>query len=196
MSVSLTFSAVLLAGGRSSRMGTDKALLPCGEEALWRRQWRVLEEAGAEEIFLSVRPEQTWVPDALTGCVVRDAKADAGPLAGIASALARCRASHLLVLAVDLPRMEPAWFAELARHCAPGVGAVGRQAGFFEPLAAIYPSELRAAAQVALERGENSLQRLLAEAGGTMRVREITYKEAPWFANWNQPGAGDPQDQA
>lgn len=166
-------------------MGSDKALLPCDGEALWMRQWRVLEQAGAAEIFISAREDQTWVPRDLT--VVRDTVPDAGPLAGIAAALACCRGSHLLVLAVDLPRMEPAWFTRLAALCKPDRGAVGRRAGFFEPLAAIYPRSLRPEAEAALACGEFSLQRLLGSAASRMAVHEISVAETPWFTNWNEP---------
>ncbi len=141
MVVSPSFSSVLLVAGRSVRMGRDKALLDCGGEPLWRKQWRVLEQAGAGEIFLSVRPEQDWVPSDVT--TLADPVADAGPLAGITAALARCRTTHLIVLAVDLPQMTPKWFNQLAADCAPGRGAVGRRGKFYEPLAAIHPIELR-----------------------------------------------------
>jgi molybdopterin-guanine dinucleotide biosynthesis protein A len=187
MPSSLGFSAVLLAAGRSLRMGADKALLTCAGEPLWRRQWRVLEQAGAGEILLSVRPDQTWVSAGVG--TVTDTVPDAGPLAGIAAALARCRGSHLIVLAVDLPRMEPAWFARLAMLCAPGRGAVGRRGKHFEPLAAVYPRELLPVAQQALARGDYSLQKLITTAGDLMAVHDITDAEAPWFTNWNEPGA-------
>ena len=181
-----TFSGVLLAAGRSVRMGRDKALLPCGGEPMWRRQWRLLEAAGAGEIFLSARTEQDWVPKDVT--TLADAGAGAGPLAGIAAALARCRTTHLIVLAVDLPQMAPEWFGQLAADCAPGRGAVGRRGKFYEPLAAIYPTELRNAAEAALRSGDYALQAFLAAAGTRMSVHEIGDQEAPWFANWNEPG--------
>lgn len=179
------FSAVLLAAGRSARMGRDKALLPCAGEPLWRRQWRLLEAVGAGEIFLSARADQGWVPPGVT--TLADAVADAGPLAGIAAALDRCRTSHLIVLAVDLPQMTPAWFAQLAAACAPGRGAVGRRGKFYEPLAAIYPMDLRGEAAAALQRGDFALQAFIAAAGERFHVHEITDAEAPWFENWNVP---------
>lgn len=190
-----TFSAVLLAAGRSERMGRDKALLPWAGEPLWRRQWRVLEQAGAGEIFLSARPEQAWVPAGVTP--LADEVPGAGPLAGIAAALDRCRTSHLMVLAVDLPHMTPVWFAQLATTCAPGRGAVGRRGKFFEPLAAIYPVELREPAAAALARGDFALQAFIAVAGERFHVHDLTDAEAPWFENWNEPaerrGNADPR---
>jgi len=183
--ISSSFSAVVLAAGQSSRMGEDKALLLVDELPLWRRQWAVLARTGVAKILLSARPDQSWVPAGTP--VVHDAQADAGPLAGIAAAMAAIRSTHLLVLAVDLPNMNGAWFTGLMKLCAPGVGAVGRHEGCFEPLAAIYPCELSGAATAALARGELSLQRFIARAGDAMRHHEITPAEVPWFANWNEP---------
>jgi molybdenum cofactor guanylyltransferase len=123
---SSSFSAVLLAAGRSSRMGRDKALLVVDGVPLWARQHGVLAQAGAKEIFLSARPEQEWVRGAtkFSGLVV-DAITNGGPLVGITAGLERSTHRWLAVLAVDLPRMSAAWFKALLADCKPGVGVVG-----------------------------------------------------------------------
>jgi molybdopterin-guanine dinucleotide biosynthesis protein A len=124
----MTWNGVLLAAGASRRMGRDKATLPAADgQPLWRRQLDVLAQAGADELLVSARAEQTWVPADITR--VEDAVADAGPLAGVAAALARCDGTHLLVLAVDLPALPAEWFLELQRACAPGRGAAGLYSG-------------------------------------------------------------------
>lgn len=189
--MSSTFSAVLLAAGHSIRMRRDKALLELDGRLMWQRQRDVLVHAGAAEIFLSARSGQLWAETAegFAG-IVRDASLDSGPLGGIGAGLERSGQSHLAVLAVDLPHMEPAWFTALLADCAPGCGVVGRLGAFFEPLAAVYPRELLPLARAALERRELSLQKLLAAAVAQqlLRVREISVVEAPLFANWNEPG--------
>jgi molybdopterin-guanine dinucleotide biosynthesis protein A len=188
----LSFSGVLLAAGHSRRMGSDKALraMPDGR-VLWERQCAVLTQAGAAEIFISARSEQTWTPPEMQ--VVRDAVPEAGPLAGIVAALERAAHGHLAVLAVDLPAMPAAWFGGLLAACAPGAGAVGRQAGaarrggYYEPLAAIYPRGILPAARAALARGDLSLQRLIAAEAARFAVRVIVACEAAWFENQNEP---------
>lgn len=188
------FSAVVLAGGRSRRMGREKALLEHGGAPLWQRQRDTLRAAGAAEVFLSVRAEQAWRADtAGFDAQLLDAEDDGGPLLGLAAGLERAAHAHLAVLAVDLPRMEPAWFSALWSACDADVGAVARRPGadgFFEPLAAIYPQALLFPVREALARGEFSLQRVVAAAvaGGRLRVREIAPRETPWFGNWNEPG--------
>jgi molybdopterin-guanine dinucleotide biosynthesis protein A len=186
--MSMQFSAVLLAGGQSSRMGRDKALLETRGWLLWERQRDVLVDLGASEVFLSARSDQTWAKQA-TGfkAVLYDANAGCGPLTGITAALERSSSSHLVVLAIDLPRMSTHWFDALLAQCAPGVGAVGRAADFFEPLAAVYPREFLPLAWEAVARAHHSLQPLLAQAveARLMNVTEIGEVEAPWFENWN-----------
>jgi molybdopterin-guanine dinucleotide biosynthesis protein A len=186
------FSAVLLAAGRSTRMGCDKALLDHQGLALWRRQREVLRQAGAAEIFLSARPEQAWAAQAEGfAAVLADPFPGGGPLVGVVAALERAAHPWLAVLAVDLPAVTPAWFSVLAAECAPQVGAVGRRGGYFEPLAAIYPAEILRPMRAAIAQGQFSFQGLLARAveQGVMRPREITVIAAPLFENWNEPRA-------
>lgn len=183
------FSAVLLAAGRSTRMGRDKALLEIDGVPLWQRQHAVLAAAGAAEIFLSARPDQAWALGAKGfAAVLHDALPGGGPLVGITAALERTVPAHVAVLAIDLPAISAAWFSLLAAECAPGVGVVGRRGGFFEPLAAIYPADLKWLAWDALARDEYSVQRWVAAgvAAGQLRVREIGEADAGWFANWNR----------
>ena len=168
-------------------MGSDKALLDAGGIPLWRRQWAVLVRAGVRGVHLSVNATQTWPPAGLS--VIVDATPESGPLGGLVAVLEKITVSHLAVLAVDLPEMQPLWFRELAAACSPGRGIVGRRDGFYEPLAAIYPRELLPLAQTAVSAGELSLQKLLAsaEAAGLITAREISADEAGWFKNWNEP---------
>src|SRR2546428_9892635 len=97
----MKFSAVLLAGGQSTRMGRDKAGIVLDGIPLWQRQFEILRELRPHEIFISGPPRKEW-----SGLeVVADETPDAGPLAGLVASLRRCRSPLLLVLAVDLPRM-------------------------------------------------------------------------------------------
>lgn len=189
------FSAVVLAAGRSSRMGTDKAMLPIAGQPAWARQRQVLREAGAAEVFLSARADQRWItePEVTSQfkAVVWDAIPDCGPLGGISAVLGHAAHPYLAVLAIDLPAMEPSWFQLLwARaEAGGGVGVVGRRDGYIEPLAALYPRELDPLVGRAFAAGEHSLQKLLREAvtAGLMRVIDITPEQAGMFENRNEP---------
>jgi molybdenum cofactor guanylyltransferase len=186
-----TLSAVVLAAGRSARMGRDKALLEVEGTPLWQRQRDVLANAGAAEIFLSARPDQPWARAAKGfAAVIHDAMPGCGPMVGITAAIERSSHSLVAVLAVDLPAMTAAWFQALLADTTAEYGIIGRRGEFFEPLAAIYPRTCRWLLWEALARGEYSLQQLVATAveGGLLRAREINPEEEGWFANWNEPG--------
>ena len=181
------FSAVLLAGGRSTRMGRDKALLGVADALLWQRQHAVLVQAGAVEVFVSAREEQTW---AVGPNVVRDSFPDCGPLGGIVAAADRATCSHLAVLAVDLPLIEASWFSGLLAESGANSGVVARQSGsggFFEPLAAIYPHGFFGMAREALINEDFSMQRLVraAVARGLLSVHVLSAPESGLFMNWN-----------
>lgn len=187
--MALSISGVVLAAGRSRRMGRDKALLEVDGVRLWRRQRDVLAAAGAAEVYLSARPDQQWIVEAdrFAG-VLFDAFPDCGPISGIIAAMERTSRSHIGVLAIDLPALPTAWFAQLMAQCGDGVGCVGRRDGYFEPLAAIYPVEMKWLAWETFARGEYGLQPLLtqAEQQGLIRSVDITPAQYPWFTNWNE----------
>lgn len=103
-----TLHGLVLAGGRSSRMGRDKAMLvhPDGR-SLARRCCDLLREAGCESVVLSIRHDQE-IPAGLDDLeIVRDpAGASHGPMAGIVSGMRLHPESDWLVLACDLPRLD------------------------------------------------------------------------------------------
>lgn len=101
---------LLLAGGRSSRMGQDKAALvhPDGRTLL-RRCHDLLREAGCETIAISLRHDQE-IPAGFDGVeIVRDPEGSSlGPMAGMVVGMRLDSAADWLVLACDLPRLDAA----------------------------------------------------------------------------------------
>jgi molybdenum cofactor guanylyltransferase len=189
-------SAVLLAGGRSSRMGRDKALLDFDGEPLWKRQLHTLRRLRPEEIFISGWSRKEWEDYE----VIADEVLDAGPLAGVAASLHRCSTSHLIVLAIDLPRMTANYLSSLLALAAEGEGVVPVSTRGFEPLAALYPQRCRQIAQDCLEDGDYSMQCFLRKvcARGWLRAQPVLPNEVEFFTNLNTvadyegtlPGAG------
>lgn len=181
-------TGAVMAGGRSTRMGRDKAALVVEGETLLRRQLRILREAGARRLVISCRAAQT-VEFVLGADLVVDTVPDGGPLAGLHAVLADCASPHLAVLAVDMPIVNAAWFDRLRGLSAPGVGAIARTAAGYEPLAAIYPAEALAVADAHLRRGELSLQALAAALvrAGALRECVIGPDDTARLASWNRP---------
>lgn len=183
------FAAVLLAGGRSRRMGRDKALLPLpGGGLLWERQLGTLRALGPAELFIS-GPRRDGFP-ADVPCL-DDPRPDCGPLGGIVGALAATRLTKLAILAIDLPEMTPDFLRALLARAEPGRGVVPRrgQDGFYEPLAAVYPASCRALAEQRLAGGDWSLQSFVRALGGAVSAHDIAPEEERLFLNWNEPAA-------
>ena len=106
-------TGLVLAGGRSSRMGTNKALLEINGETLLNRAVRLLELSGCKEVFISGDYYgQRSVPD----------RAQLGPLAGIAAGLDVCKTEKLLILPVDMPYMTSELLQLLMRFTFAGNG--------------------------------------------------------------------------
>lgn len=98
---------VVLAGGKSSRMGRDKATLALAGEPLLLRARNALLAAGCDRILLSGGPRPNW-PDA----TVADLTPDAGPVGGIISAIQHVATDSatpatLLFIPVDAPLLSP-----------------------------------------------------------------------------------------
>jgi molybdopterin-guanine dinucleotide biosynthesis protein A len=185
----LTFSTALLAGGASTRMGRDKVLLKLPEsgELLWERQWKLLEELGAKEMFWSGPPRE-GIP--FCARVVADSVPGVGPLAGVSACLEAMRTDQLIVLAVDLPEMEGEVLFNLLARCTKRRGAVYQHGEFFEPLAAIYPKMSQALAADHLAQGRYAMQDFIREAvqREMMAVVPLPEGEVPYFKNVNAPG--------
>ncbi|HTJ78137.1 MAG TPA: molybdenum cofactor guanylyltransferase [Rariglobus sp.] len=182
-----TFSGAILAGGRSSRMGRDKAFLTLDGRTLVSRQAALLNELGCAELLLSGRPDTDYgVPSAR---MVYDSVADSGPLAGLAAVLAAARHPWVLVLAVDLPHITRPFLQSLLDQGAGRTGIAPRITEGWEPLAALYPRTLLPEAEAALRDGRYSLQPFLdqAEHSGFMCRRFVASDEQPLLANWNSP---------
>jgi len=183
----MNFSAVILAGGNSSRMGRDKAWLEVGGQRLLERQIELVRATGAVEVFISGRPDTDY--EGLGGRVLHDQFSNAGPLAGIERALAATASPLLLVLAVDLAAMSTEVLRRLAAASATNAGLVPQLNGKLEPLAAFYPKATHALAVAQLERGNFAVKDFAERCvqAGLCRLLELAASDAHPFANWNSP---------
>ncbi len=183
----MTFSAVLLAGGESRRMGRDKATIVFGGELLWQRQLELLRGLRPEKIFVSARQKPSWLP--LDTELLLDGPPSRGPLSGLTRALERMQTSHLVVLAVDMPFMTGDQMQALWSLSAVGHGVLPMIGQRAEPLAAIYPLEACGDFQRALADDDFSLQRLsgnLVEAG-KLRVLRVSPPDEELYRSVNEP---------
>jgi molybdenum cofactor guanylyltransferase len=181
----MSFTAVLLAGGRSRRMGQDKSALPWGDATLLAHQARTLRTTGAQQFLLSGRVDQALALEGFS--IVPDSESGAGPAAALADAWRLTSAEVLLALATDLPRMPAAYLRELA------VGALQQQrsvvpvvGGRYEPLAAAWH---RSCLVEFVDAAGRSLQSICAAlvARDLLTPRQVSDGEAQLFENVNTP---------
>ena len=183
----MSFSAVILAGGKSSRMGRDKAFLEIDGKTLLARQIAVARAAGARDIFISGRVNTDY--SGFDGLVLRDQFEQAGPLAGIERALDAMATPLLLVLAVDLPGMNPEYLRQLLARCEGPVGAIPRIDGQIEPLVAYYPKAAGPLAEVRLRDGNKVVSAFAQNcvSSGLASFIDVPASDTPYFVNWNAP---------
>lgn len=177
-----------MAGGRSTRMGRDKALLTLEDgRTLLERAFETLWVAGATDVFVAVGTGKKYgLPGARE---IVDREPDCGPIGGLTACLADLKHPLCLLLAVDMPAMTPAYLSGLLADAEAGCGVVPVIDGSAEPLAAVYPREAAAAAEAALQAREFSMQRLIRslEQQKLVRLRTVSSAERRLFANWNSP---------
>jgi len=183
----MRFSAVILAGGRSSRMQRDKAFLPCRGTTLLTRQVGLIRELAAAEIFISGRADADY--GALGLPVLLDHFTDLGPLAGVERALGEAHSPLLLVLAVDLPDMTADFLRGLMARCRAGSGVVPRTRQGLEPLAAFYPQAMQPIATAMLHEARAAMTEFVRRGvqGGLVDEWACPSADEAWFRNWNEP---------
>jgi len=172
----------VLAGGQSSRMGRDKALLPYRDTVLVDWIARQVETAAGSATL--VGPPERY--RSLGHPVLADLRPGCGPLAGIETALSATPAEFNLIVACDLPNLTAELLAGLLaaaiRHdadCtlpeAPGAPQ--------PPLCAVWRRRCRDAVREALDQGVRKLAHLLQQ----LRVSRWKLDDPAWAVNLNTP---------
>lgn len=202
-------NAFVLAGGQSTRMGRDKALLEVEGEALVEHALDLLRGIGLEPRICGSRPDLARfaeiVPDNFPRC---------GPLAGIEAALAVSDSELNLFVPVDLPGL-PAdflrWMTTRA-EISQAVATVPRYGDRLQPLCAVYSRRLLGGLRSWLAAGRfrvmSAVQDSAKAIGESVDVFDVeciapTGAEWPanpaptgWFRNLNTPADYDALDSA
>jgi molybdopterin-guanine dinucleotide biosynthesis protein A len=150
-------SLVILAGGRSRRMGHDKATLPAGDGTLIEHLARRLAPVVDETIIAggSVDPPYEGAR------VVADRQPGLGPLAGMLAGFAAAKQRHVWVVACDLPDVEPALGGLLLALAGDYEAVVPRPDQEPDGACALYVRELAPRIEALLEAGQRSIKSLL-----------------------------------
>jgi molybdopterin-guanine dinucleotide biosynthesis protein A len=130
---------IVLCGGRSTRMGRSKALLPFGPELMLQRVVRILREAVSPVVVVASREQE--LPELPADVeIVRDEYDALGPLAGLAAGLKplRGRVDAVFASSCDVPLLEPAFVRTMLSELQEADLAIPRDAQFYHPLGAVY----------------------------------------------------------
>jgi molybdopterin-guanine dinucleotide biosynthesis protein A len=150
-------TAIILAGGNSQRMGSDKANLLLGGQSLLQKVTATMRQV-FPKVILSVRQLR---PDIKLPQVCDD-PSYAGPLAGLASGLASVDTPWVFAIACDMPFIELPVIEQLAQRRAKCQAVVAMAQGHPQPLAAFYARSCLDVICAHLESGgKNSLRAVL-----------------------------------
>lgn len=162
-------AAFILAGGKSTRMGADKAFVMLDGRTLLQRALELARSAASDVRI--VGDSDKFAP---FGPVVNDIFRACGPLGGIHAALRASQRELNLMLAVDVPFVAPALLQYLitrARGSSSATVTVARAGAGWQPLCAVYRREFADAAEEALSEGRHRIDALFV-ASKTQVVEE------------------------
>lgn len=179
---------VILAGGRSRRMGSDKANLVYETRTVpqWKHLSRLLGQF-CETVHLSIRAEQQlddW--SSADGVPVLDGSESKGPISGIVTVAKETQAA-LLVVACDLPLLTTEVLEALikARGAADCIAFKSSTDGLPEPLCTIYERPFTATLETALNAGQRCPRRILINNPSRVHLLELLRPNA--LDNANSP---------
>lgn len=133
---------LVLAGGKSRRMGRDKALLLRGGESQLAYMVSLLDTV-VNRVFVSARSDQAEDTERSRFDLIVDRYEDMGPIAGILSALQEYPHADWLVVACDLPNIDASTLGFLLKNVSdnqPFTAFRSSHDGLPEPLCAVYKS--------------------------------------------------------
>ena len=163
-------TAAILAGGKSQRMGTNKAFLLINNEPIISHTVTTLREITHDLLIVTNHPE-LYAEFQVT--VVRDLQLGLGPIGAILTALSLTENSHVLVVACDLPFLNLRILHKMTKVMN-GFDVVAPRSDYgLEPLCAIYNRSCLPTIKYAISQGELSVFQLFKQ----LKVHQIPPEE-------------------
>ena len=175
-----TIPAVIFAGGKSSRMGTDKATLPFGNygslaEYQYRRLTRLF-----RDVYIGSKTDKFDFEAPL----ILDRCEASSPMAGLVSAFETLKkADAIFVLSVDAPFVDESIISELICTDGNADAVIARCCQKLQPLCGLYRRSVLPYAKSALEADKHKMGRLLEE----LNTHYVSFEEKKAFLNLNRP---------
>ncbi len=163
-------AGVLLAGGRSSRFGTNKALALLDGKPLIEHVAETLSHLFSELLLVTNTPDTyQFLGWPMTGDIIKNS----GPLAGIHAALHTVVAPRAFVIACDMPLVDERLVRYLCSLADDWDAVVPRLAKGLEPLCAVYHKN----ALPVITENLNRQQRKISKTFAQLRTRKVKKKE-------------------
>jgi molybdopterin-guanine dinucleotide biosynthesis protein A len=182
---SAPLKALILLGGKSSRMGEEKGLIQYHEKSQAEHLVSMLEDLGLV-VFLSVREEQKENYKFLNRPFIADQISGSGPLGGIASAMRILPQTAFLVVACDLPNLQKEHLEFLLKNRNPKAFATCYESpldGGPEPLCSIYEPKSFSALMKVWVNGKSCPRKMLFNR----TVEILSTKDSAFLMNANTP---------
>jgi molybdenum cofactor guanylyltransferase len=162
-------TGVLLAGGKSRRMGEDKRYLVVGEETLLERGLGVLRSVFQEVLVVIA---QDSPPVGVDARVVRDLVPECGGLGGLYTGLMRATTSSIFVVACDMPFLDRTVIAQFTSRRATADIVMAKLAAQLHPMHALYGKRCLPVLEQMIQARQLKIQELVSHA--SLRVQYVT----------------------
>ncbi|OCQ92728.1 molybdenum cofactor guanylyltransferase [Nostoc sp. MBR 210] len=184
---SALLSAIVLAGGKSSRMGQDKALLTVDGVPLLQRVCHIA-VACAETVYIVTPWPERYQNLTLPRCqFILEAPVNQGPLVGFAQGLAQVQTDWVLLLACDLPKLQvevlQRWVAQLDNVGEDAIAALAHHHKGWEPLCGFYRRRCLPQLLDFINQGGRSFQQWLQQNS----VQVLAVPDTKMLLNCNTP---------
>ena len=173
-------SAIIFAGGKSSRMGEDKALLPFGDcNSLAQFQQARLSKL-FDKVYISAKEDKFD----FECMVIKDTFKETSPLVGLISIFETLEIDEVFILSVDAPFVNEEIIKNLMEHNESILDAIVAQSpSGLQPLCGLYKRSILPLAYAQLEKENHKLADLLRLAS----TRFVVFEEDRPFTNLNHP---------
>ena len=162
-------TGVLLAGGKSRRMGQDKRLLSVGDETLYTRSLSVL-RAIFERVVVVVAQDSPLV--ASDAPVLRDVIPQCGSLGGLYTGLKQAETEWVFAVACDMPFLDPGTIRHFTSLKGEGDVIMAKLLNGFQPMHALYHRNCLPIMESLIQEQDFKIHRLADHPA--LRVRIVT----------------------
>ncbi len=162
-------TGVLLAGGKSRRMGEDKRHLRVGEQTLLERGLAVLRSTFQDVLVVIA---QDSPPLDVEAQAVRDLVPDCGSLGGLYTGLMQAATPYIFVVACDMPFLDPAVLVQFTSRRANADIVMAKLASRIHPMHALYSKRCLPVVERMIQARQLKIQEMVADR--SLHVRYVT----------------------